>query len=164
MRVDNLTITPFWTAVIPPFLALIAKLLFTDRDPGAVKRMQRHATLEQEMPAESEAKAQLRALLDIESKNYAERVTAKLNRRINGGNLAAIIFVLVVVAAITYFLILLAQVFWPAGILAGGVAIFGIILILAGGLPNLYKHDTPEEIAARQAKREERKQQKAAAG
>lgn len=152
-----MTLVPILTAVLPQLVALFASLALTERNPGAIKRMQRHAALEQSMPDGSDAKAQLRALLDTETQKYVGRVTERLNRKINYGNLTGIILVIIFFAGATYSLILLAQVFWPAWIVAGGIGLFGVVLILAGGLPNLYKHETPEEIAARQAKRQEAK-------
>ena len=150
---ENLTtIIPILTAVLPPLIALIANLVLADRNPGAIRRMQRHAALQQQMPEGSAAETEFRALLDAESNKYVARVMAKMNRKINGGSLAGIILLTVFTAGATYAVILLAQVFWPAWFVAGGVALFGVLVILAGGFRSLY--DTPEDIAARKAQRD----------
>lgn len=147
---DNLNLNLLITAVAPPLLALTGKL-FADRDPGAIRRMRRHAKLAAEMPKDSGAEKHLSRLLETEAGRYADDFIEKVTRQVNGATLATIIFVALVSAGLTYALILWALVFWPAYFLAVGVAVFGVLLILVGGLPNLYQHETEQEKAKRVA-------------
>lgn len=149
---DNLNLNLLLTAIVPPLLALVGKL-FADRDPGAIRRMRRHAKLAAEMPKDSPAEGHLNRLLEAETGRYADEFIKKATRKINGTNLAAMIFVAVIVAGLTYLITLGALVFWPLYFVSGGLALFGVLFILIGGLPNLYKHETEEEKATREAEK-----------
>ena len=132
-------------ATISPLLAFLSRFIFERRDPSAFRRIKRHAELWQILP--EEAGADFARLLNSETSQYVDRRLRKAERKLNGSTLAALIFVGLLTAGLTWPLVSLALVFWPAWILAGAVALFGALLMIVG-LGQLYRYPSTDDSSA----------------
>ena len=131
-------------AIIAPTFTLAGRFLFDRRDPSAFRRMKRHSELWGLLP--TEAKPHMEKLIVAETKRYADRRVKRSERTLNGATLAALIFVGLATALLTWPLVLLALVFWPAWIAAALVALFGVLLMIAGtGQLYTYPGDEPRK-------------------
>jgi len=132
-----------WTTLLTsagaPALAILGRLVFSGREPGLWKRLKRHADIYPSLPAK--AKAKFEDMMATEAEVYADAQKRRATRKLDGGTLAALIFVGLVTAAITWGLILLATNWWtPLWILVVATAIFGALL-LAVGVGKLWKYE-----------------------
>ncbi len=125
---------------VPVLLGVIGPL--TSREAGGrqYRRVRRHAQLRGLLRDGSSAAKRMDALLDSE----IQLLTDRRSRKLNGANLAAIVVVSIVGAAISFFLVTWAQGSvglwaWVAWILFGAWTLFIVLLVLVGGLQNFYK-------------------------
>ncbi|GAB3621148.1 hypothetical protein GCM10027417_24090 [Glutamicibacter endophyticus] len=125
------------TAVVIPLLGLIIKYRSDNQDPGAVRRMKRHAQLATELPEES--KKHLEELLDVESGLYAERMKRRAQRKLKGGTLGAVILVALVFGGALFGLSAWAFI-WPWAWIFVGVTGFFCVLFLVAGAMQLYEY------------------------
>ena len=121
-----------------PTLAFVGKLLFERRDPGELRSLRRNVELYNSFP--EDFRAPLGALLQRQAEAYSATRIRKSGRRLHGSTLAALIFVGCATALVTWPLVGWALVFWPAWILAGLVALFGVALMLSG-VGQLYEYE-----------------------
>jgi len=137
---DNLAVLS--ALFVPVLLGVIGPL--TSREAGGrqYRRVRRHAQLRGLLGDGSSAAKRMDVLLDSEIQLLAERQS----RKVNGANLAAIVIVSILGAAISFGLVTWAQGSdgfwaWIAWVLVGAWTLFIVLLVLVGGLSNLYKQD-----------------------
>jgi hypothetical protein len=119
-------LAPIVTGVVLPLMGLKKE----PRDPSAVRSMSRHAKLYEALPEES--REPIRKLLEFEAANYARTLMRKGTRKLNGGNLAAVIVVAVLTGVVEYVLVYIAFTWWPASLMAGAVFGFSAALLSVG--------------------------------
>ncbi|MGO4615861.1 hypothetical protein AB4305_15950 [Nocardia sp. 2YAB30] len=137
-------ITTLGTAVIAPLFALLTKLLFAERDTGRTKTIKRLARLIEAVPEDQ--RSLLKRLLDSEIERYTRHQMRRSSRRLNGGNLFALIFFGAITSLLAWGGILLAINVngWVFGILTAIVLVFGVFMtITSGTLLYEYPGDPP---------------------
>lgn len=135
-----------WSAISVAVLTVIVGPLLRGEISGRLaKRIAAHADLRKKLEGNADAVAHLDALLTRETLTLADRETHRLTRKLNGGNVAALIFVALVGGGVVYGIvsaaIALAEnpvLFWLFMIVAGLVGLFAIALA-AAGLGTLYE-------------------------
>lgn len=132
-----------WTTLLTsagaPALAIVGRLIFSGREPGLWKRIKRHSDIYAALP--DKAKAEFEGMMIAEAKVYATAQKRRATRTLDGGTLAALIFVGLLTAALTWAAIWAATTFWsPLWVLAGAIALFGALLLLVG-VGQLWKYD-----------------------
>lgn len=119
------------TAIAPPALAIVGKFLLANREPARLKRMKRHGELLEHLPAG--AKGHMERLLGAEAEAYADDQIFRMRRRLDGGTLAALIFVGVLTAGAIVGGFALAGLWgWWIHFVSGTVALFGLLLMIVG--------------------------------
>lgn len=133
-----------WSAIAVAVLTVfIGPLLRGEVSGRLARRIATHSQIRANIPDTSSAAKKLDELLLSEVTQLAERETSRLTRRINGGNVAALVFVAIAGGAIVYGLISAAIALQESGwswifwIVAGLVAVFALALS-AAGLGSLY--------------------------
>jgi hypothetical protein len=135
-------LVPIVTGVVLPLMGVRKE----PRDPSAVRSMSRHAKLHEALPEES--RAPIQKLLEFEAAKYARTLMRKGTRKLNGGNLAAVIFIGVLTGVVEYFLVYFAFSWWPALLIAGAVFGFSAALLSAGFTQMyVYEEGDPLETA-----------------
>lgn len=133
------------TAIAPPALAIVGKFALANREPARLKRMKRHSDLLEHLP--ETAKGHMERLVDSEAKTYADDQIFRMRRKLDGGTLAALIFVGVLTAGAIVAGFALAGLWgWWIHFLSGTVALFGLLLMIVG-LGQVWKlpDETPAE-------------------
>lgn len=119
------------TAIAPPALAVIGKFILSNREPTRLKRMKRHSELLEHLP--DEAREHMSRLLGQEAETYADDQIFRMRRKLDGGTLAALIFVGVLTAgAIVLGFALAGPWGWWIHFVTGTVALFGLLLMIVG--------------------------------
>ena len=136
---------PLIGSIVVPLFGVIWKVTNDRKDPGAIRRMRRHSDLYGVLPGE--AKDQLLPLIVHEARTYAAKNLRKVQRRLDGSAVAALIFFAVVTGLLLYPLISGGLKFWPLFILAGLVALLGLLFIIIGS-QQIFKYDEAEPKAA----------------
>ena len=126
------TLITVLTAVGPPALAIAGKIVLANREPTQLKRMKRHAELVENLPPG--AQTHMERLLAAEAENYADDQIFRMKRKLDGGTLAALIFVGVLTAGVIVLGFALAASFSAPWIhfVTGTIAAFGLLLMLVG--------------------------------
>ncbi|PZF61891.1 hypothetical protein DEJ33_15775 [Curtobacterium sp. MCPF17_047] len=126
------TLITVLTAVGPPALAVAGKIALSNREPTQLKRMKRHSDLLEHLPAD--AQVHMERLLAAESENYADDQIFRMKRKLDGGSLAALIFVGVLTAGVIVAGFALAGVLHAPWVhfITGTVALFGLLLMIVG--------------------------------
>ncbi|MFJ3383611.1 MULTISPECIES: hypothetical protein [unclassified Curtobacterium] len=128
------------TAIGPAVLGVLGRLLFTESRP--LRSIKRHAQLLAELPAA--AKPALEEVIVAETRRYADRTLDRARRKLNGGNLSALIVVGIFTAAVIYFGVVLAlQVSGWWWIPTSVIGLFLLLLTGAGFGKNFWTY--PEE-------------------
>jgi hypothetical protein len=135
-----------WSAISVAVLTVIVGPLLRGEISGRLaKRTAAHADLRKKLEGNADAVAHLDALLTREVLTLADRETHRLTRKLNGGNVAALIFVALVGGGVVYGIVSAAialvenpALFWLFMIVAGLVGLFAIALA-AVGLGTLYE-------------------------
>lgn len=135
-----------WSAIPVAILTIfIGPLLRGEITGRLAKKIARHADLCQKLKGNPEATSHLDLLLAKETKVLNERETCRLTRKLNGGNVATLIFVALLGGGFVYGLISVAIAlaetpvwFWALMVLGVIVGIFTIALA-AVGLGSLYE-------------------------
>lgn len=128
------------TALGPALLGVLGRIFFTD--PRRLRDIKRHAQLIKDLP--DRAKPPIEELLATETQEYADRTLRRAQRKLNGGNLGALIVVGLFTAGIIYFGVLLAlsvSPWWwiPTGIIGA----FLLALTSAGFGKNFWTYPMP---------------------
>ncbi|WP_411732723.1 hypothetical protein [Paeniglutamicibacter sp.] len=131
---------PIIIAAIVAISGVALQIYNSDRDPGAVRSMKRHAELAEKLTGVAQTK--VLGLLETESNQYSDRMMRRATRKVDGGSVAAMIAVAIVGGGLTYGVTLLALNFWIAWILVVLVGGLTIALMFAGSA-QLFKY--PEE-------------------
>jgi hypothetical protein len=142
-------LAPLVSAILIPLVGGVIIPLLTSRqgpqDPAAVRSMKLHAKLHESLPPE--AQKPIQSLLEFESAKYARALMKKGARKLNGGSVAALILVGLVVGGLAYGLTLLGMVWWPGFIILGVEAVMGVALMVIGA-GQLYDYeDVPDPLA-----------------
>ena len=131
-----LDLTPFVSAI--PAVGALLRPVAETFGLGLERRARRHAELLAVIPDGVDA-ASLRALLADELTEIGRRDEGRLRRKLDGANLAALIFVLVLSTAVVWALWTFRWAFLPGGsavtiprVLAVVVAVFAALLMMAG--------------------------------
>ncbi|MFJ4261907.1 hypothetical protein ACIPYU_05620 [Paenarthrobacter nicotinovorans] len=137
---------PLLGSIAVPLVGLIIKLRNDRQDPAAVRSIKQHAKLHDALPEES--RSSIKELLDFETAQYAKKVKRRGSRKLNGGNVAAFIFVALLTGALLYPLIAWALI-WPWAFIFVGIigALGGALLIVGGGQLFEYEDETAEPAA-----------------
>ena len=130
----------------PILLGIVGPLMQRDAGGRELRRIRRHAHLRSLLSDGSEAASKLDDLLALETERYASRISLRIGRKIDGGNLAAIIVVSLIGGGISFGLVTWAQALsggwaWLLWIVFGAWTLFVLLLVLVGGLSSLYKTD-----------------------
>jgi hypothetical protein len=129
------------TSAAAPTLALVGKFLFSDRESSSLRQMKKHAQLLESLPGD--ASAHIESMLSVEAQSYASARMRRVRRKLEGGTLAALIFVGIITASLTWLLVWAATNFWFGWwFIAVGAALFGALL-MAVGTGQLWKY--PED-------------------
>ena len=114
-----------------------------------MQRIRSHAEIMSLLSNESEAASNLDSLLAFETEQLSSRTRERIKRKINYGTVATIVMMSLGGGGISFVLVIWAQ--SASGILSVLVWIifviwtfFIVLLVFAGGLPNLYKQSNPE--------------------
>lgn len=135
-------ITPYIASL--PVVVTTIRLIAESAGNGVEKRLSRHLELLAATLDSSPAHANLSAVVDAESLAVRARAEARLNRKLNGANLAAVIVVVLLMTGIVWGLWVwsvqpmpqLAQV--GLQIVAVVVGIFGTLLVTIGGVSQMW--------------------------
>lgn len=133
-----------------PLLGIISSLIKSyGTNEREMQRIRRHAEIRSLLPNESEAASNLDSLLAFETEQLSSRTRERIKRKINYGTVATIVIMSLGGGGISFSLVIWAQ--STPGILSGLVwtvfviwTLFIVLLVFAGGLPNLYKQSNPE--------------------
>ncbi|WP_448759515.1 hypothetical protein [Actinomyces oricola] len=117
-----------------------------EREPGGreLRRIRRHAHLRSLLPDGSEAASKMDSLLASEVELFTTRASKRIGRKIDSGNLAAIIIISLFGGGASFALVTFAQALsgvwaWVLWAVFIGWTLFVLLLVFVGGLPNLYK-------------------------
>ncbi len=133
--------------VVPILLGVIGPLISREAGTREYRRVKRHAQLRSLLTDGSDAAKKMDALLDHEVGRLVDRSSTRASRKLDGGNLAAIVFVSLIGGAVSFGLVTWAQAttgFW-AWVAWIGFALWTfavLIFVLVGGLANLYKTES----------------------
>lgn len=148
-----------WTAVAVAVLTVIVGPILRGELSGRLlKRVTAHAELREHLADNVAAKEELDGLIMAEVKALRAREESRLTRKLNGGNVAALIFIAVLGGGLVYGLMAWAGAVagtWFAVILYIVAALVGLftIALAAVGVGTLYAPPrTEEERAATKAK------------
>lgn len=144
-----------WSAIsVAVLTVVIAPLLRGEISGQLAKRIATHAEIRQNLEGNAEAAAHLDALLTSETRVLRDRETHRLTRKLNGGNVAALVFVALVGGGSVYGLVSGAVAiaekpgfFWVLIVVAIIVGLFAIALA-AAGLGTLYEPPREKKRAA----------------
>lgn len=130
--------TPLIGSIAVPLVGLVIKLRNDRQDPAAVRSIKQHAKLHDVLPEDS--RSSIKELLDFETAQYAAKVRRRKGRTLNGGNVAAFVVIALVTGGLLYGAIAWALM-WPwAWIVAGVVALAGVVF-LSVGAGQLFKYE-----------------------
>ncbi|MDQ1206602.1 hypothetical protein [Microbacterium sp. SORGH_AS_0862] len=134
-----------WSAIgVALLTVVIGPLLRGEVSGRLLKRISEHANLREKLAENSAALKDLDALLDLEVRRLRERERHRLTRKLNGANVAALIFVALAGGGIVYGLLSLGISLGPTGwaiaayVGAALVAVFAVGLA-AVGVGTLYE-------------------------
>lgn len=135
-----------WSAISVAVLTVVIGPLLRGEISGRLtKRIAAHAEIREKLENNVDAVAHLDELIASETQVLKDRETYRLNRKLNGGNVVAVIFVASMGGGIVYGLVSAAiafmatpVMFWLFMIVAGVVGMFAIAMA-AVGLGTLYK-------------------------
>lgn len=118
-----------WSAIAVAVLTVVVGPILRGELSGRLlKRVVAHAELREKLADASPAQREIDALLDAEVKVLRERAEYRLTRRLNGGNVAALVFVALVGGGVVYGLV-------TAGLALPGTVwavLFFIVAVLVG--------------------------------
>jgi hypothetical protein len=130
------------TALGPALLGVLGRVFFTD--PRRLREIKRHAQLIKELP--DSAKSAIEELVAAETRDYADRTLRRSQRKLNGGNLGALIVVGLFTAGIIYVGVLLALSVSPWWwIPTGLIGAFLLALTSAGFGKNFWTYPEPTD-------------------
>ncbi|MEW1822388.1 hypothetical protein AB0323_16625 [Arthrobacter sp. NPDC080031] len=114
--------------------------------------MKQHAKLHDLLPAS--ARGHVEDLIRFEAETYAKAMMRKGKRKVNGGNVAAFVFVALVTGGVVYGFIALALV-WPLFFIGAAIAVGfgGLFLVVGGG--QLFDYEADPDVAATADRRQE---------
>lgn len=135
-----------WSAISVAILTVVIGPLLRGEISGQLpKRIATHSDMRQNLKGNAEAIAHLDALLTSETRVLKDREMHRLTRKLNGGNVAALILVALVGGGVVYGLVSAAVafadrpvIFWLFIVVAVLVGLFAIALA-AAGLGTLYE-------------------------
>lgn len=139
-----------WSAIAVALLTVVIGPLVRGEVSGRLnKRVTSHAELRKNLAGNPTAIAEIDQLLNAEVKALREREVNRLTRRLNGANVAALIFVALVGSAVVYGLVsagLATQgTFWSFALFfVAALAGFFTIGLAAVGLRTLYEPRKPK--------------------
>lgn len=140
-----------WSAIAVAVLTVIVGPIIRGEVSGRLlKRIAAHADLRSKLSDGSAAKRELDALLDAEVKALRTQSEYRLTRRVNGGNVAALIFIALVGGLIVYGLVAAGLALSGTGwaiilfVVAVLVGLFAILLA-AAGMGTLYAPPKPRK-------------------
>lgn len=112
-----------------------------------IRRVRKYADLRAALVEGTEAASLMDALLADEVRDLSERSLRRRSRQVDGETIAAIVFVSVVAGTVSYGLAYLAQSTTGAVSFLSWLVFFtwtgfAILLVLAGGMPRIYKNKT----------------------
>ncbi len=133
--------------VVPILLGVIGPVVSREAGGREYRRVKRHAQLRSLLTDGSDAAKKMDVLLDHEVGRFADRSVTRASRKLNGGNLAAIVVVSLFGGAVSFSLVTWAQAStgfwaWVAWILFALWTFGVLIFVLVGGLANLYKTES----------------------
>lgn len=136
--------------LVPLLLAVVGPMLERDGGGRDLKRIKRYAQLRSMLVDGSEAASNLDSLLAEETGVLVDRNLPRVGRKLDGSNIAAIVFVSLIGGAASFGLVTWAQHtvgFW-SGVLwfaFYGWTVFILLLVFIGGSSSFYKKKTAEE-------------------
>jgi VIT1/CCC1 family predicted Fe2+/Mn2+ transporter len=131
------------SAFVVALVTAATPLFRPEANRGLAKRLAHHADLRSNLEGNREALANIDALLVAETERLKEKEIARVTRKLNGGNVAALIFVAVVGGGFVFLITSLATslvgsffavVLWVVAVLVG---LFTVVIGLVG-LGTLY--------------------------
>lgn len=128
---------PLVGGILVPLGGLWLKLKAGRQDPAAVRSMKQHSKLHEALPEST--RTPIEELIRFEADTYAAALMRKGKRTVNGGAVAAFIFIGVLTGGVVYGFIALGLVWWPGFIIAAGAGAFGGLLLIVGA-PQLFNY------------------------
>lgn len=144
---DNLAVL---SGALVPLLVVILKPIMEREAGGArLRRIKRYAQLRSALPDEGAATVKLDDLLAYEVEHLASATKQRLDRKLDGGTVAAVVCVSLLGGLFSFGLVVWAQasdgawavILW---ILFSLWTAFVLLFVLVGGVPNLYKKTEPK--------------------
>lgn len=138
--------------IVPILLGVIGPLISREAGSREYRRVKRHAQLRSLLADGSDAAKKMDVLLEHEVGRLADRSSTRTSRKLNGGNLAAIVVVSLIGGLVSFGLVTWAQAgtgFWAwVAWIAFALWTFSVLVfVLVGGLANLYKTEIVESDA-----------------
>lgn len=130
--------------MVPLLLGVVKPLMEREAGGRELRRIRRHAHLRSLLPNESEAASKLDLLLASEIELFTARVSNRIERKIDGENLATIIVVSLIGGGISFGLVTWAQAVsgvwaWLLWIVFATWTLLVLLLVFVGGFSGLYK-------------------------
>lgn len=139
----NETWAPLMASIVIPFLGVFISYQNSRQDPGAIRKMRRHAQLLEILPVG--AQPALETLLTSEVEQYAARQSRKYERKIDRNTVAALVVIGIVLGLALFFIFQWALIWAPAWIIFGIVALVGLTFMGVGSGQLFKANDEPSE-------------------